>query len=686
MAAPGGVPGAGFAPNALPTASYHQYFSDANNDPFNGDYATALTNYSVPLVNNNNVATPAAVREQACSSITQGLPSAFILLHPDNKLHIYIQLARFNARLGLPPTPWDDNMYIQKGDLHHNQSVIVQWQDDYFHQVNMQIRVPTPAALDTLLAADLNADALGPFNAQDADTELIRVRRTCYIPPAYVPTFLASPLTPRQAWELVRGQIVADNREAHCAAIINFLRAALTRSQNNQPVELRLAAAPTAPVADEILLTHRRRIVESDFPQLNQALPQLQQHQIATQLGLLIQDRQAERAEARAAKQRDERGRLSDLVGAEGVAYLMRLTNVGNEAALPDIWRSLAEAKKSQRITALQHAVDVMKQQCAEGPDLQFEIIGSTLQMVLNRSFHMQTNDSIGTGLQPFMFPQIMPEEAIGLRTAYVGMYSGNQAPSHADFQEIMKTKLGAPVSMLHARHMMRRVEILLKVILGEHHPLPVNLTTFLNRFSAFEAVLEQTTTRQRKQLIPTVICRRIALQLSLYFKTFRQTVAGTLVLVPNFCQLYDDIAVDNPWEATVPVPVLSQLGFNTHQPSPSLPYQSTPLPTSPPSVPSGSAPAPAVRERLQNTQYSNMFQRFREMPTVRCSDLRKKIKDNALPALPVSKVDGAPMCLAWHARGECSSNCSRKSDHVSYTDAEYQPLVDWCNKHFRAN
>ena len=676
-------PGAGFVPNVFPTASYHVYFSDTANDPFRGNYLAALSDYLVPLVN-NNVTTPAVVRERACASITQGLPSAFLLQHPDNTIHIYLQLSRFSTRLGLPATPWDDHMYVQKGDLHHNQSVIVRWLDEYFHQVNVQIRVPTSASLDTLLAADQQVQCFGPFTENDADTELIRVRRTCYVPPAYVPLFLASSLSPRQAWDLVRGQIVVDNREVSCLALINFLRASMVRSQVNQPVELRLATAPTAPVADGDLLTHRRRIVESNFPQLNNALPQLQQHQVATQLGLLIQDRRAERAEARAEKQLQERSRLTELVGQEGVAYLMRLTNSPTEAALPDIWDRLATSKKAQRITELQYAVDTMKQRCSEGPDLQFEIIGSHLQLVINRSFHMQTTDSIGTGLQPFMFPQIMPEEAVSLRTAFVGMYSGNQAPTHADFQEIMRTKIGAPISMLHARHMMRRVEILLKVILGEHHPLPVNLTTFLNRFSAFEAVLEQVTTRQRKQLIPTVICRHVALRLNLYFKTFQTTAAGINVQAPNFCHLYDDITIDNPWEATVPTPVLVKLGFDPpHQPAYTPPPTRVPFKPTPTQTPPGTTPPP-LRERLQNTQYSDMFQRFREMPTVRCSDLRRKIKENLLPALPASKMDGGAMCLAWHARAECSSNCSRKGDHVHYTSAEYQPLVDWCNQHFR--
>lgn len=59
--------------------------------------------------------------------------------------------------------------------------------------------------------------------------------------------------------------------------------------------------------------------------------------------------------------------------------------------------------------------------------------------------------------------------------------------------------------------------------------------------------------------------------------------------------------------------------------------------------------------------------------------ELRRLIDQKKLPALPKSKVDGLPMCLAWHSKGECNENCPRRDDHVEYTADQYGELCGWC-------
>ncbi len=685
MAAPGG---AGPPPADM---KYQLFFDDAGHDPFGGDYAEAMAPYLVPLANNNATA-PATVRNLACNCASNNVPTAFLLLHPDNLLHVYVQLSPFNARMGMPTTPWDGNMYIQKGDLHHNQAVLVEWQDNYFHQVQNQIRVPTAAAIDTTLAGDANLQVLGPYNDQDADTELIRVRRTCYVPPAYVSLFLANPLTPRQAWDRVRGQIVVDNREGPCTALVDYLRAALTISQQNQAPLLTLQDAPTAPVADADLLDHRRRILESDFPNLNQHLAGLQQTEIAQSINTYINDERDRAEQQRLDKERDRLRTLSDLIGEEGIVKVCRLANVPNQAGLPTIWAALAGAKKSQRISQLQHAVDQEVAICQEGPELQFIITPPILTLVLERQFHMQTLDSIGTGLQPFMFPRLDEQLAVSNVTAFQAIYSGASAPSTADIQALVGAKVGAPKTILHCRHMIRRVEILCKVLFGRTHALPVALERFANRLFSFEATLDNVVTAQPRYLLGTIILRKVALQLNHYFQTFRTTNA--VVNVPNFNQFFDDVEIDNPWESIVPVSIRSQLGF----PLGNLPHYGPPAAPSPAPTPApaprgapGNAPAPAPsggapqRTRIANMNFNSMFQRYRDMTAVRCSAIRKKVEAGTLPALPVSKVDGEAMCLAWHVKGECNSACGRRADHVKYASEEYTPLATWCETNFHA-
>jgi hypothetical protein len=691
MAQPGANANAGaLGPAQVPLCYYRDYFTSPENDPFNDSYAEVLEPYRVPLAN-NNVLTSAQVRDLAINCHPQGMPTAFLLLHPDNRLHVYIQLVKFYTRMGRDPTDWDDQCYIQKGELVHNQSIMVEWDDAYFHQVNAQIRVPTAAVIDTTLAGDVNATILGPFTQADADTELIRVRRCCYVPPKYIHFFLANPLPPREAWEQVRGQIVVDTNEADCIALIDFFRAALVRSQANQPPVLEVAL-PTAPLADATLLNHRRRhVLERDFPALNRALPTLQQNQIATQLGVLVQENRTAREAAQLQKEVDKNKPLSSLLGEEGVATLLRIANVANELLLPPIWRRLANTKKAQKLQVLQHAVDEVLQNSAEA-EVQFIVSAPILQLVLDMAFPMATNESVGTGLQPFMFPEQMPEEALHSRNAFEALYSGGSAPTAADLSALMKAKIAAPRYLLHTRHMIRRVEILLKVLFGTQHPLAIALEQFCNRFLSFEAELHKLEMSQPKYLLPTIICRRIALELSLYFKT-RKRVGG-LLPVPDFCKLYNDITLDNNWESKVPFSVLTQLGLPTshvpaaHPPPAFAPaFQLPPqLPSPPPRIqPIGGQNGQIQRTRLNNTDFNAIFQQYRDLRSVRCSDLRQKIRDNILPALPNSKIDNNPMCLAWHVRGECNSACNRRADHVPYSAEEYAPMSAWCAEHFKA-
>ena len=73
--------------------------------------------------------------------------------------------------------------------MFYNQAQTVNLLASYFHQVGGQLRVGTLAYIDTALSDDPNAESLGPFIAADTDTECIRYRRTCYVPPVYVLLF-----------------------------------------------------------------------------------------------------------------------------------------------------------------------------------------------------------------------------------------------------------------------------------------------------------------------------------------------------------------------------------------------------------------------------------------------------------------------------------------------------------------
>jgi hypothetical protein len=80
---------AGIPPSAF-EALYSNFFADANHDIFNGDYASAMAPYDVPLQGNANVLAPEQVKSLVVGARAQRVPTAFILYH-DGQL----QLANF---------------------------------------------------------------------------------------------------------------------------------------------------------------------------------------------------------------------------------------------------------------------------------------------------------------------------------------------------------------------------------------------------------------------------------------------------------------------------------------------------------------------------------------------------------------------------------------------------------------
>jgi hypothetical protein len=463
-----------------------------------------------------------------------------------------------------------------------------------------------------------------------------------------------------------------------CEPLIDFLRASLTMTQPNNP-PLLAQAPPLAPLADHLLLDRRRRILEQNFPILNSNLATLQQNQIATQLGRLVTQAQASRDEENARRALDRAGKTpTQFLGAVGIMRLQRYCQVGSIQQLPTFWVSLSESPKNQRLSILQWEINRVKQLVNE-PDLQFVVLAPVLEAVKGLLWEMATNDSISTGFNLFLLHEGPKEESLTKQSLYEMLHGDGAAPTMSDAAALLKVKTGAPRFLYEARQQIRRFEIIVKIIMGQHHPLATELSSFCNRMLSMETFLY--TLQSEVTLLPLKICKKVAVQTSVWFKA--QAASPTPVLVPNLCQMFDDMEMENPWEPKLTLPFLSSVGLSSlHTPINGSRNSGTSSGYSAPASsanPSGGAPL----DRNNNTHFNMvLFQVYKESQTS-CRSIREKIRNNVLPALPPSKIDQLPMCLAWHTKGMCNSNCSRSPDHVEYSQAQYQPLVTWCQSHF---
>jgi hypothetical protein len=86
---------------------------------------------------------------------------------------------------------------------------------------------------------------------------------------------------------------------------------------------------------------------------------------------------------------------------------------------------------------------------------------------------------------------------------------------------------------------------------------------------------------------------------------------------------------------------------------------------------------------RVNNIHFNaTIFEEYRSRG-IKSRTIKKAILANEKPPLPPSKTGTGTMCLPWHTKGLCNSECRLKADHIRYTATELQPLKDWCKDHY---
>ena len=681
----------GVGPAQPANCSYQSFFSDASNDPFSGQYANALSSYNANP-DNANIASPREVSLEAESARggARKVPTAFLLQHPDGKLHVYLQLAKYVPSFGLPPTQWDNQLFAQKGELIMNQSVQINWDPAYFGRA-VGVRVATPANISTeLAAADPDVRFIGPY-ADVAGTEVIRTRFCCYLPPKYVPLFMGSAMEPRVAWTVLRGAIIQDGTSAACLPLIRFLQAALTVSVPLLPATvptLALAHPPTAPLADQALIEHRIAILHEDFPVLNAQAQAGQATQISVSINQLTQEYQQSRMLEEQRRIADKNKKYSALTDDATAARLCRLMQVADESQLPPLWARFANAKTKDRVYVLQTAIDTAKQTMGCNR-LEFLATPALVDIVMHGKFAMFSADQPSTGLQPFIVPSGDAAELRNQQTTFFTLHGEGSSMSSHDSAMLNKLKPRAPLEGTEALDQFKRLAILILVLFGPQHILFVAYDAFVFRLSQEQAQLH----RYQQDLHPVDrllfwvrLMKRNALQLSSWFEEVNM-YSGPLPAMRNFTQVFDQIRDEEVWEPRLSTALLEALKISalTTLGVPSLAGSSLSGMTADSSISGDSSivpprtPTGEPTDRVTNPDFLPMFIKFKQDRT-KTQDVRKSIFNNEKPALPKSKITPSEdMCLAWHAKGGCNKNCKLKKDHVKYTKAAAEPLHQWC-------
>ncbi len=662
--------------------SYGTYFSQT--DPFQGDYSNLLRDYSVPPGGGDGPA-PADVRTLACGAQAAGIATGFFDV-TENKVSVYIQLDRVVSQLGQAPSSWLGTIIAQLGDLISNQAVLVELSDNLWNRGPV-VRVGSHTLVETALNGDADLQYMGPFNDDDADTELVRTRRICPIPPVFLEGILAlgRNASPRQVWAYVYPICVDRGWLESCAPFLDYLRCAMTRTTADENPAIWSEQPPTPILGDEEMIARRNRILERDFPGLGDHEQEAAQGAIATEIGGLRADLKAQRREDDERRDLKAQSSLTDFWGTVLAAKICALCNVGSLEELPSdsFYRLVADAKKHQYLTLLQTLVDAQKV-IGKQEGLQFILTPAILKTVMSLDYVMATPDSVKTGLQPFrLHPAESAEDAMTAQHIYELMRGENAAPSVGDAQQMSRASAKSPTGLFQVREYIARTAFLLRALKGDLD-LADALNAYLIKFTSMESKLHRLWEEDR--LLPALLMKRVAMKLSAWFDM--QLRQPHRVPVPDFTETLVQMENEEPWKPIASRTFLQALGLSQPAATPPAapgPGRDANRPRPRPAAPAPAAPGPAAPERpFNNINFNARFQPFRDSSAT-CRDVRSNIGTgpNQHRPLPLSRIDGLPMCLAFHAKGVCNPNCGRLDDHVAYTNEQYDELFAWCEECF---
>jgi hypothetical protein len=186
----------------------------------------------------------------------------------------------------------------------------------------------------------------------------------------------------------------------------------------------------------------------------------------------------------------------------------------------------------------------------------------------------------------------------------------------------------------------------------------------------------------------PVSLLRWIQLRVHNWFKDME--ASSGFVAVPNFSQLFNNIKYqETAWYPLLPFEIRQQMqlaGVPSTQASTgaSDDTASTAGSTLSGSSRSSSSGISALTgntqpkaENVANLTFNPAFERFQKDKR----QLRKIRGEHPYPANVV--INGTPrtMCLSYHLKEHCNTNCGRKSDHEVHDAATDQILLAWANK-----
>jgi hypothetical protein len=513
------------------------------------------------------------------------------------------------------------------------------------------------------------------------------------VPFRYVRILLQRPLTPREAWVQLAGAIYNYGNQIACEPLLDWLRVAITRQGEDQASRLQ-QEHPRVPLMLPDLVQRRWQLIITDLPALSSGATMAAGHVIASSLNALVADNREFRMADEARREQNSSRTPEKCFGRNGVLKLLRLCQVPTSESLPDMWIQMAnEPRRQDGIVTIQQAFD----STAQGLGLfgvHIPITPDLVAKIRSVALEMSNEDDLTTGIHPFTFAYLDTSEiaeAYAIAEQYKMLHDDKGAPTLQDaFILATPGRVKMPKSFSEAHIYFQNFRVTLHVLMGSNHALTKAYDAFWRRWSTSQQYLLGVYTQQ-PGMFPTLAVRWVQLWISLWFA--QQALENAPLEVPNFAELLNHIRLHMPWEPSLPSQYYNTRTISTQAvtlqhvvpttTSSGIPGATHDTGTGPKAATIITAP-PTIKTRgtivRKTTPINPAFQKF--------VDVNLRVRDVLQRAGPSNRVPnnsgGVEMCLSYHMKGVCNSNCARHLDHKEHQPAEDQSIVSWCERNYK--
>jgi hypothetical protein len=306
----------------------------------------------------------------------------------------------------------------------------------------------------------------------------------------------------------------------------------------------------------------------------------------------------------------------------------------------------------------------------------------------------MITPNSLETGClgNAFLFTDFDMEERQPINKQLQLIQSRGAILSLLDAHSILKMKVNLPRADNSVRCILC-MQAFFRVVLPIGHPITSFLVEHYQVMKAFDpGWSHHETSNPLLSLLKGVYhLQWLSLRLTQYFKSLDRTEGP--IPCPNPLDFVNKIQIQENWEPNMSATFWDRYGLRSfiHFHSGSHKDNGTAA-TNMLSISRGSSlgtgtrggpptddsdETKATNTQLDNTHFNSSLFGAYKSTSVKSAALCKKVADGTIGPLPMSKVDSTmPMCLAWHTKGLCNSNCPCACNHVVYFTTEYAPMV----------